>query len=85
MSLKESLQGKLIKITDDVLPHLQESLADIRKRLDNLNSSLASRAIPEQRRSRVQELAIQEKAQQAGQGAKAGKPASGKRSSGKGR
>ncbi len=85
MSLKESLQGKLIKITDELLPHLQENLADIRKRLDNLNSSLASRAIPEHRRSRVQELAIQEKAQQAGQGAKAGKSASGKRRSGKGR
>lgn len=85
MSLKESLQGKLTKITDDLLPHVQESLAEIRRRLDHLNSSLASRAIPERRRPRVQELSIQEKAEQAGQGAKAGKPASGKRRSGKGR
>jgi len=79
MSLKESLQGKLIKITDDVLPHLQESLADIRKRLDKLNSSLASKAIPERRRTRVRELSIQEKAQQAGQGRKQPQGAAGKR------
>ena len=81
MSLKESLQGKLIKITDDVLPHLQESLADIRKRLDKLNSSLASKAIPERRRTRVRELSMQEKAEQAGQGRKRKQARAGKRQS----
>jgi len=70
MSLKDSLQGKLGKMTDDVLPQLQATWADIQRRLDNLNCSLANRAVPEQRRSRVQELSIQEKAEQAGQGRK---------------
>jgi hypothetical protein len=67
MSLKDSLRNRLEKLTDEVVPQLRESWGDLQKRLDDLNCSLANRAIPEERRSRVSELSLQEKAQQAGQ------------------
>ncbi|AXS82452.1 MULTISPECIES: hypothetical protein [Marinobacter] len=67
MSLKDSLRHRLEKLTDDVVPQLLETWGDLRKRLDDLNCSLANRAVPEDRRSRVSELSLQEKAKQAGQ------------------
>ena len=67
MALKDSLRLRFEKLADDVVPQLLESWGDLQKRLDDLNCSLADRAVPEDRRSRVSELSLQEKAQQAGQ------------------
>ncbi|WP_417566165.1 hypothetical protein [Marinobacter sp.] len=52
---------------DDVVPQLLERWGDLQKSLDDLNCSLANRAVPEDRRGRVSELSLREKAQQAGQ------------------
>lgn len=68
MSLKDSLRGRLQKLADGVVPQLQGTWKEVQKRLDELNCSLANRAVPEQRRSRVSELSLREKAEQAGQG-----------------
>ncbi len=46
---------------------LRESIERIRKRLDHLNCSLAERALPEDRKRRVSELALSRKAKRAGQ------------------
>ncbi len=67
MTLKDSLKLRFEKLADDVVPQLLDSWGDLQKRLDDLNCSLANRAVPEDRRSRVSELSLQEKAQQAGQ------------------
>jgi len=67
MALKDSLRLRFEKLADDVVPQLLDSWGDFQKRLDDLNCSLANRAVPEDRRSRVSELSLQEKAQQAGQ------------------
>jgi len=67
MALKDSLRLRFEKLADDVVPQLLDSWGDLQKRLDDLNCSLANRAVPEDRRSRVSELSLQEKAQQAGQ------------------
>lgn len=68
MSLKDSLRGRLEKLADEVIPQLLGTWGDVQKRLDDLNCSLANRAVPECRRSRVSELALRRKAEQAGQG-----------------
>ncbi|MBW7470405.1 hypothetical protein QQF73_06785 [Marinobacter sp. M216] len=68
MSFKDSLQGRLEKLADEVVPQLQGAWKDVRKRLDELNCSLANRAVPEHRRSKVSELSLRQKAEQAGQG-----------------
>lgn len=67
MSLKDSLRLRFEKLTDDVVPQLLESWGDLQKRLDDLNCSLAERSVPENRRARVSELSLQEKAHRAGQ------------------
>lgn len=67
MALKDSLRLRFEKLADDVVPQLLDGWGDLQKRLDDLNCSLASRAVPEDRRSRVSELSLQEKAQLAGQ------------------
>ncbi|SNC67107.1 hypothetical protein SAMN04487881_1831 [Marinobacter sp. es.048] len=67
MALKDSLRLRFEKLADDVVPQLLDSWGGLQKRLDDLNCSLANRAVPEDRRSRVSELSLQEKAQQAGQ------------------
>ena len=67
MALKDSLRLRFEKLADDVVPQLLDSWGDLQKRLDDLNCSLANRAVPEDRRSRVSELPLQEKAQRAGQ------------------
>ena len=73
MALKDSLRLRFEKLADDVVPQLLDSWGDLQKRLDDLNCSLANRAVPEDRRSRVSELSLQEKAQQAGQNRPAGR------------
>ena len=67
MALKDSLKLRFEKLADDVVPQLLDTWGDLQKRLDDLNCSLANRAVPEDRRSRVSELALQEKAEKAGQ------------------
>ena len=68
MSLKDALQDRLDKLADEVVPQLLDTWKDLRQRLDEVNCSLATRAVPEQRRSRVSELLLRQKAEQAGQG-----------------
>ncbi|TYC58088.1 hypothetical protein FMN52_16255 [Marinobacter sp. BW6] len=67
MAFKDSLRLRFEKLADDVVPQLLDGWGDLQKRLDDLNCSLANRAVPENRRSRVSELSLQEKAEQAGQ------------------
>ena len=67
MALKDFLRLRFEKLADDVVPQLLDSWGDLQKRIDDLNCSLANRAVPENRRGRVSELSLQEKAQQAGQ------------------
>ncbi|MCG7199179.1 hypothetical protein MD273_05480 [Marinobacter pelagius] len=67
MSWKDRLQGRLERLADDVVPRAMQGWEDVRRRLDELNSSLASRSIPDDRRSRVSELSLRQKAEQAGQ------------------
>ncbi|HET8799765.1 MAG TPA: hypothetical protein VFN01_01160 [Marinobacter sp.] len=67
MSLKDSLWTRLETLTDGMTPRLLERWGDVQRRLDALNCSLANRAVPEDRRSRVSELSLRQKAEQAGQ------------------
>jgi hypothetical protein len=67
MSLKGVLQGKLGKVTDMIVPRLFSTWDDVQQRLDDINCSLATRAIPESRRSVVSGLNLQQKAGKAGQ------------------
>lgn len=71
MSLKDSLQERFRRFTEDVLPvtlnDVGQSIKRVRKRLDHLNCSLAERALPEDRKRRVSELALSRKAKKAGQ------------------
>lgn len=71
MLLKDSLQEKLRRFAEDVLPKtlddVRQTIELLRKRLDHLNCSLAERALPENRKRRVSELALSRKAKKAGQ------------------
>ncbi|MBE94462.1 hypothetical protein [Marinobacter sp.] len=71
MSLKDSLQQTFRRLSGELLPEALESaghrIAGLRKRLDHLNCSLAERALPADRKSRVSELSLDHKAKQAGQ------------------
>ncbi|MBW0146785.1 hypothetical protein [Marinobacter arenosus] len=68
MSFKDSIQGRLEKLAHEVVPQLLDTWKDVQKRLDDLNCSLANRAVPEGRRSKVSELSLRQKAERAGQG-----------------
>jgi hypothetical protein len=69
MSLKNSL-GRLIRMPAELAPRLLDaadhSAEEVRERLGWLNSVLAERALPEDRRKRVSELSLQQKAARAG-------------------
>ncbi len=71
MSLKNSLQARFRRFSEDVLPGaldgVGEKIEHLKKRLDHLNCSLAERALPENRKPRVRELSLSRKAKQAGQ------------------
>lgn len=71
MSLKDALQERFRRFTEDVVPEtlddVNQSIELFRKRLDHLNCSLAERALPEDRKRRVSELALSSKAKKAGQ------------------
>ncbi|SFM42961.1 hypothetical protein [Marinobacter zhejiangensis] len=66
MSLKDSLISRIRQVSDDWVPGVKSSLADrmehIRTRMDALNCSLASKALPEGRRERVRDLVLDQKA-----------------------
>lgn len=71
MSLRDSLNERFHRIAGEVLPetlnNVGQTIARVRKRLDHLNCSLAERALPEDRKRRVSELALSRKAKKAGQ------------------
>jgi hypothetical protein len=71
MSLRDSLQQTFRRFSGDILPGALESaghrIEHLRKRLDHLNCSLAERALPADRKSRVSELSLNRKARKAGQ------------------
>ncbi|EMP55899.1 hypothetical protein MSNKSG1_08508 [Marinobacter santoriniensis NKSG1] len=60
-------QGRMEKPSEGLIPRIAARLSEWRSRIDELNVSLASRAIPDERRARVSELSLQEKAARAGQ------------------
>lgn len=71
MSLKESLQQWAGKVSGELIPGAIEEVGRrreiIRERWDNLNRSLAERALPDSRRDNVSELSLRQKAMRAGQ------------------
>ncbi|MEP1213789.1 MAG: hypothetical protein ABJM11_06650 [Marinobacter sp.] len=71
MSLRDSLQARFRRFSEEILPEglgsVSEKIEHLRKRLDHMNCSLAERALPENRRLRVRELSLSRKAEQAGQ------------------
>lgn len=77
MSLKDSFNRQLHRLSTDYLPAAVRSvegrLEQLRSSWDDLNRSLASRALPDDRKSRVGRLALDRKASKAGQGRRAGK------------
>lgn len=70
MPLKDSL-GKLIRIPAELAPQLVEaadhSVEEVRERLARFNSVLAEKALPDDRRKRVNEMSLHDKAVRAGQ------------------
>lgn len=77
MSLKDSLNRQLHRLSTDYVPAVVRSvegrLERFRTSWDELNRSLASRALPDDRKSRVGRLALDHKASKAGQGRRAQK------------
>lgn len=65
--IQSERQGRVERLTGDLIPRLTARLSEWRSRLNELNVSLASRAIPDERRARVSELSLREKAARAGQ------------------
>lgn len=72
MSLKESVSQRLARLAGEWGPRLrhavEEGVADARARLDRFNRSLADKALPEDRKSRIGKLELERKAELAGQG-----------------
>lgn len=70
MTLKDSIWLGISRISNGWLPAARENadrkLMGLRERLDEINCSLASKALPEDRRSRVSEMALHHKASLAG-------------------
>lgn len=66
MTLKDSIWLGFSRISNGWLPAARESadrkLMELRERLDEINCSLANKALPEDRRSRVCEMALHHKA-----------------------
>ncbi|SDX64858.1 hypothetical protein [Marinobacter mobilis] len=71
MSLKNSVVARLRQVSGEWVPGLKESIGGqidaVRARFDQLNRSLASKALPEGRRERVRDLVLEQKARVAGQ------------------
>ncbi len=67
MSVRAKLRQGIEKFSEGVVPGVVSGVQGVRQRLERLNRSLASKAIPEDRRQRVGELSLRQKAEQAGQ------------------
>lgn len=71
MSLKSTVVARFRQVSGEWVPDLKESIGgrieEIRARFDQLNRSLASKALPEGRRERVRDLVLEQKARVAGQ------------------
>ncbi|MEA1081494.1 hypothetical protein [Marinobacter qingdaonensis] len=68
MALKEIVRGQLEKWSRELEPRWRETWTEVQYRLDELNCSLANRTVPDERRARVSELSLRQKAEEAGQG-----------------
>ncbi|MDX1754724.1 MAG: hypothetical protein R3175_01535 [Marinobacter sp.] len=75
MSLKEAVLSKVRHMSEDVVPGVKAALDErverLRERIDEINCSLASKALPESRRERVRNLLLEKKAAVASQKRKA--------------
>lgn len=68
MSFRESLQRTFRRLSGaGALENAGRRIGELGRRLDDLNCSLAERALPEDRKSRVSELSLNRKARLAGQ------------------
>lgn len=74
MSLKNSVVARFRQVSEAWVPGLKESVgervAEVRGLFDELNRSLASKALPEGRRERVCDLVLEQKSRLAAQGRK---------------
>lgn len=67
MALKKQFLLRIEAWAGQLGPVLEDSWHDARQRLGELNRSLASQAVPGERRKRVSELALRSKGLRAGQ------------------
>ncbi|MDC0663859.1 hypothetical protein [Marinobacter sp. SS21] len=75
MSLKETVLGNVRRLSEEVVPGIltavDERVGQLKERIDEINCSLASRALPAARRERVKTLLLEQKAAVASQKRKA--------------
>lgn len=66
MSLKETVLANVRRLSEEVIPGvktaLEERVGQIKERVDEINCSLASKALPEARRERVRTMLLEQKA-----------------------
>ncbi|WP_323752702.1 hypothetical protein, partial [Marinobacter sp.] len=67
MSSKSKLFARVKSVSSRIAPQVDKTWRDVRKRLDALNGSLASRAVPEVRKATVSDLSLRAKGEKAGQ------------------
>lgn len=81
MSLKDSVVAGVRRVSEDLIPNMKasvgERIAELRTRVDEINCSLASKALPEGRRERVRNMVLDQKAALAAQKRKAVRVVSG--------
>ena len=72
MTFREALNRRFKRLSTEQVPAVMAAMEDRIQRLraswDELNCSLAARALPEDRKGRVGRLALDQKASKAGQG-----------------
>lgn len=72
MTFREAFSRRLRRVSAEYVPAAMTAMEERAQRLraswDEFNCSLAARALPEDRRSRVGRLALDQKATRAGQG-----------------
>lgn len=81
MTFREALNRRFQRLSTEHMPAVVAAVGDRVQRLraswDELNCSLAARALPEDRKGRVGRLALDQKASKAGQGKASLKAAAG--------
>ncbi len=79
MTFRETFNRRFQRLSTEYVPAvmaaMEERVQRLRTSWDELNRSLANRALPEDRKSRVGRLALDQKASRAGQSKPAGKVA----------